>query len=290
MYNSFGDEVDGFLYIDKPIGMTSHDVVMKVKRKLHIDRIGHTGTLDPFASGLLILCLGKATKLAYLFSDANKDYTGSILFGKHYDTYDITGEVLSEKKPPDDLLTIALAATSMVGTYMQLPPMHSAIKIDGKRLYELARQGLDIKRDKREVIIHAFDLTSAYNHHAVNFYASVSKGTYIRSLAVDLAHKMDTFGVLSSLRRTKVGDVDIREATSIENCSLSDLISLETYFKDYPKLILSDYLIHLVKNGVYLDERQIESDHPFIVCDEHSKMIAYYEPIEQNKYKPILIF
>lgn len=282
--------MDGFLYVDKPIGMTSHDVVAIVKRQLKLDRIGHTGTLDPFASGLLILCVGKATKLAYLFSNQDKDYTGTIAFGIHYDSYDITGNEVARLKAPNSVERIAKEVSGMIGTYMQLPPMHSAIKVGGKKLYELARQGVNVLREKREVTIRDFKLTSPYENDSIDFFASVSKGTYIRSLAVDLGERLNTYAALSSLRRTRIGDVSIEDAVKLHDIKTRDIFTLEHYFKDYPKLILSDYLIHLVRNGVYLDDRQIETDHPFVVFDEMDHMIAYYEPIRKHTYKPILIF
>ncbi|MFA7055318.1 MAG: tRNA pseudouridine(55) synthase TruB, partial [Acholeplasmataceae bacterium] len=140
--------MDGFLYIDKPVGMTSHDVVAIVKKRLKLDKVGHTGTLDPFASGLMILCVGKATKLAYLFSNCDKTYTGTIKFGVHYDTYDVTGKILETHEETIDDLKLMDAVKSMEGSYMQLPPIYSAIKKDGKKLYEFARKGIDVEREK----------------------------------------------------------------------------------------------------------------------------------------------
>ena len=285
-----GDDMDGFLYVDKPVGMTSHDVVAIVKKKLKLDKVGHTGTLDPFASGLMILCVGKATKLAYLFSNCDKTYSGTIKFGTHYDTYDVTGKVLETSDSPLEIESIKHAVKEMEGTYMQLPPMHSAIKKDGRKLYELARLGLDVDREKREVNIQSFELTSNLYDQSIDFVVSVSKGTYIRSLAVDLADKIDHKAALSALRRIKVGRITLNMAHQLDDIEKSHLYVLTDYFKDFPKIALNDYMIRLVKNGVYLDERQIETEKPFIVCNELGEMIAYYEVIEPNKYKPIIVF
>jgi tRNA pseudouridine55 synthase len=282
--------MDGFLLINKPKGLTSHDVVFKIKKKLHVDKIGHTGTLDPFACGLLILCLGKATKLAYMFSDLDKAYEGTIVFGKHYDTYDTTGQIMDEKEPLFNEEDLKNAMVSLKGRYQQLPPMYSAIKVDGQKLYQLARKGLDVERDTREVQIYEFDMKSKLSTNQFGFYTSVSKGTYIRSLAVDLAKKLNTFAALSSLNRLSIGNYHLNDAKTIENVEPKHLISLNDYFKTYPKIALNDYMIKLVKNGVYLDERQTTINKPFIVIDEHNQMIAFYDVIGLNKYKPMLIF
>ena len=281
--------MDGFLLIDKPIGLSSHDVVYQVKKKLHLNKVGHTGTLDPFASGLLILCVGKATKLADLFSSLDKKYEGTIIFNKHYDSYDVTGKIVSEKEMELSEQTIKKVAQSMIGTYEQYPPMFSAIQINGQRLYDLARKGIEIDRPARTVHVYQFNL-GKLNHEEIDFQTHVSKGTYIRSLAVDLAIKLDTYAALKTLRRTTIGNYEVKNAKSINDISIDDLITVNTYFKDYKTLALDDYMIRLVKNGIYLDERQIITDQPFIVVDKDEHMVAYYIVVEENKYKPAFIF
>jgi tRNA pseudouridine55 synthase len=282
--------MDGFLLINKAKGMTSHDVVYRVKRKLKIDKIGHTGTLDPFASGLLILCIGKATKLQSLFLNLDKSYEGVIELGKHYDTLDVTGTIVEEKEvhlKEDDVLKGVL---SFNRSYEQLPPMYSALKVNGKKLYELARKGIEIERVKRLVNIYDFKMTSPYVNQSFSFFASVSKGTYVRSLASDLAEELNTLGALSKLNRLTIGNYCVEQAKIIEEVEISDIISLDTYFKDFPSIILSEYLIKLVKNGVYLDQRQLITDQSFIVKDQLGNMVAYYEVIGEHLYKPILNF
>ncbi|HAX03232.1 MAG: tRNA pseudouridine(55) synthase TruB [Tenericutes bacterium GWC2_34_14] len=282
--------MDGFLFIDKPVGLTSHDVVSRIKRKFKLDKVGHTGTLDPFASGLLILCLGKATKLAYLFSDLDKSYEGTISFGKHFDTFDTTGKVL---KHHDVLLHEADIKEKMktfIGGYEQIPPMYSALKIDGQKLYDLARKGEEVEREARTVEINRFEMTSPYEHHAFKFVVDVSKGTYIRSLAVDLATKLDAYAALSELRRLSVGKYHVKDAKTIEDVSLEEILKMEDFFMETPFIELNDYMIKLVKNGVYLDERQIKTDAPFIVKDHNQNMIAYYTPCDGYVYRPVVIF
>lgn len=282
--------MDGFLLINKPVGMTSHDVVFQIKRKLHLDKVGHTGTLDPFASGLLILVIGKATKLAHLFSHLDKDYEGTILFHKHYDTYDVTGHLLSEKSIDLTNQMVKDAMKQMIGSYDQLPPMFSALKVEGQKLYDLARKGIEIERETRRVEIREFYMKHTLHQDTCDFFASVSKGTYIRSLAVDLGEKLGTFAALKSLNRLRVGSYQLKDAQTLEEVNDKDLISLDTFFLGYPSLVLNDYMIKLVRNGVYLDDRQIETNQDFIVKDELGHMVAYYEVVGQNKYKPVLIF
>ena len=282
--------MDGFLLINKPKGWTSHDVVHKVQKKLNVQKIGHTGTLDPFASGLLILCLGKATKLASLFSNLDKVYEGKIIFGKHYDTYDTTGKVIHEKECQLDVQSLHQAILSLNGIYNQIPPMYSAIKVDGKKLYEMARKGIEIDRESRVVSIYDFYMIDSFENNQFDFYARVSKGTYIRSLAVDLAEKLGTYGALDALNRISVGQYNLFDAKSIDEIKETDLISLDHYFESFPTITLNDYIIKLVRNGVYLDERQTKTKYPFIVLDEKGEKIAYYEVIGENQYKPVLIF
>jgi tRNA pseudouridine55 synthase len=282
--------MDGFLLVDKPKDMTSHDVVLYLKRKFHFKKIGHTGTLDPFASGLLIICVGKATKLSDMFMNMNKSYDGTLVFNKHYDTYDVTGKLIEEKEMQISEEALENAVKNMIKAYDQLPPMYSAIKVDGQKLYELARAGKEIERDKRPVEIYDFKLTSSLVDHTVDFSIDVSKGTYIRSIAVDLADSLHTYGALKELRRTKIGPYRIEQAKPLHDIIESDMITLEAYFIHHPRVVLNDYMIKLVRNGVYLDERQTTIDKDFIVYDEQGHMIAFYQRIKEHTYKPGLIF
>jgi tRNA pseudouridine55 synthase len=282
--------MDGFLLINKPVGMTSHDVVMKIKRKFKIDKIGHTGTLDPFASGLLILCLGKATKLAYMFSNLDKTYEGTIRLGQHYDTYDTTGKIEKSMIPNVTEKMIKEAMLFFIGHYDQVPPMYSAIKIDGQKLYHLARKGEEVEREARTIEIDRFEMTSIYENEAFDFIAHVSKGTYIRSLAVDLAQRIKTYGALSRLKRISVGPYHLNFAKKIDDVELHDVMTLATFFQNTPSITLNDYMIKLVKNGIYLDERQIITHEPFLVQDEHHNVVAYYIVHEGTTYRPVIIF
>lgn len=282
--------MDGFLLINKPVGWTSHDVVSRIKRQFHFQKVGHTGTLDPFASGLLILCLGKATKLAYLFSDLDKVYTGTILFGVSYDTLDTTGKRIETSPVTTNEEEIIQGMQSFIGTYSQIPPMYSALKVEGKKLYELARQGIEIERDARQVTIYQFIPSSPFNNQRISFLAHVSKGTYIRTLAYDLAQRLGQLAALESLTRLEVGTYSLQQAKSIDEVSMDDIITLDSFFKETPYITLNDYMIRLVKNGVYLDQRQTTTQKPFIVKDEQGQMIAYYTVTSEGIYAPVIIF
>lgn len=280
--------MDGFFYVNKKSNMTSYDVIRVVKKQFNVKKIGHTGTLDPLASGLLVLCVGKATKLAQEITDFDKTYEAEISFGNNYDTYDVLGEVIDYIKPPvvidaDKLLT------DFTKSYYQEPPMYSAIKSCGKKLYELARENITIERDKRLVHIYDLKLIKPYLNNTITIEAHVSKGTYIRSLAYDMGKYLNTYGAISKLIRTKIGKISLLDATDIDELEISDFIKLEDYLKNFPKLVLNDYLVKLVKNGVYLDERQTKMDSNFVVYNTNDEMIAYYEKIDDYNYKPILI-
>ena len=283
--------MSGIFLINKEKGMTSFDVIYHLRKKFNIKKIGHTGTLDPFATGLLIVCFNKATKLSFLFENLDKAYEGRIIFDYLYDTYDVTGKIVDEKKTiiTQDQLTQGISKYHQT-SYEQIPPMYSAIKINGQKMYELARKGINLDLPGRLVEIKEFKALTPLSNNEFDFYAHVSKGTYIRSLAYDLGVSLNTYGALKTLNRTQIGDFSIKDAKTIAEIQLSDLITDVQIFKHYPKVVLNDYLIKLVKNGVYLDQRQTSLSERFVVTDEKDTFIAVYEPTENQAYKPIYFF
>ena len=277
--------MNGYILINKKAGMTSHDVVNRARKKLNIKKIGHTGTLDPFAEGLLILLIGNATKLAYFFDGLDKKYKGTIQFGTSTDTYDLTGTVLQKKEPALSIYDVDNAIQELTGTYYQTPPIYSAIKVDGKKLYQYARENKEVEIKKRLVEVNSFQRISEINNNALDFEASVSSGTYIRSLTVDLADKLGEVAHLSKLVRTDICIYSMKDALDVENITINDVISdIEIFSGIKNSIILDDYMIKLVKNGVALDERQIVTDKPFLVYDKKSNLVAYYEVNGVNKY------
>lgn len=210
------ETTDRILLIDKPLEWTSFDVVNKLRYKLKIKKIGHAGTLDPLATGLLILCSGKLTKRIEEFQGLEKEYTGTFILGQTTPSHDLE-TALSEEKDISHLTNemIKSAVHPFIGLIQQSPPLHSAIKVKGKRAYELARKGIDKKLDPREVEIKAFDITGI-DKPAVHFRVVCSKGTYIRSLARDFGEALGVGAYLSQLCRTRIGKYRLEEAKQIE--------------------------------------------------------------------------
>lgn len=208
-------ELGKVLLIDKPLEWTSFDAVRKIRNTIKIKKVGHAGTLDPLATGLLIICTGKFTKKINEFMGQPKEYTGSITIGSTTPTFDLESEPQNFVNIQDVTHDKIIAATKpFIGDILQYPPQHSAIKKDGKRLYESARKGIEVKVDPRPVSIFNFEITSI-NLPQIHFKVNCSTGTYIRSLANDFGNQLGVGAYLSSLRRTKIGDFKVEDAMSI---------------------------------------------------------------------------
>ncbi|MFR4969671.1 MAG: tRNA pseudouridine(55) synthase TruB [Lachnospiraceae bacterium] len=205
---------DGMINVCKEKGFTSHDVVAKLRGILHQKKIGHTGTLDPDATGVLPVCLGKGTKLCDMITDRDKTYRAVMMLGRTTDTQDISGQILTEKAVNVDEREVRDVAVSFVGDYMQIPPMYSAIKVDGKKLYELARAGQEVERKARHVVINALNITEIQLPY-VTMEVSCSKGTYIRTLCQDIGEKLGCGACMTELVRLKVGAFDIAHAWTL---------------------------------------------------------------------------
>ncbi len=261
---------DGIINVYKEPGFTSFDVCAKLRGILHQKKIGHTGTLDPMATGVLPVCLGKATKLAGLLTDKDKEYRAVIRFGSATDTEDITGEVISSVseeevyKLSDEMINEAIR--SFIGSYDQLPPMYSAIKKDGKKLYEYARAGIAVEREKRPVTIHAIS-DVRIDLPDVSFDVHCSKGTYIRSLVRDIGEKMGVPATLEALTRSRVKDFHLSEAkklSEIEDAlregSIDSLIlPTDALLTEYKKITVLESGTKLLQNGNKLPEDLISS-------------------------------
>lgn len=203
------------LLINKPLGWTSFDAVRKVRNLVRTKKVGHAGTLDPLATGLLIICTGKFTKRINEFMAQEKEYTGTITLGARTPTYDLESEP-TDQQPVDHITPdmIQAAVAPFLGAILQVPPAHSAIKVDGKRVYELARKGLEVKLEPRPITISAFDIT-AIEMPVIHFRVVCSTGTYIRSLANDFGEKLGCGGYLSKLCRTRIGDFSLQQSLTI---------------------------------------------------------------------------
>lgn len=209
-------EFEGILLIDKPRGITSHDVVDRARRKFKIKRIGHAGTLDPMATGLLILLVGKATKLSQYLMSLDKVYSGSITLGESTNTYDADGELMFSKPVPDMTFEeLQEQMNSFIGDQYQTPPMYSAIKLKGQPLYKLARKGKEVEREPRFIRVSKF-LAKKYEAPKVEFTMACTKGTYVRSIAHDLGEKIGCGAHLSSLRRDASDKFKVEDAIELE--------------------------------------------------------------------------
>ena len=281
--------MDGIIVVNKEAGFTSRDMVNKVGKILGIKRIGHTGTLDPMATGVLVMCLGKCTSLVDVITSDYKEYIAGVRLGILTDTLDTTGEVLKKEKvnfSNDEILSVL---SSMIGEYEQEVPKYSAVKINGKKLYEYAREGIDVELPKRLVNIKSIELVSDINYidDCVEFTIKclVSKGTYIRSLIRDIASKLDTVGVMSSLVRTKQGDFSINDSYTITDILNGNykIIDLGTFFKDKYKVKVDDSLKKSILNGALL--KNIYGVDEVLFVDSDGLVLALYHIYDKDKSK-----
>ncbi|GAB2631636.1 tRNA pseudouridine(55) synthase TruB [Belliella aquatica] len=201
--------------IDKPLEWTSFDVVKKVRNALKIKKVGHAGTLDPLATGLLIVCAGKKTKSIDTYMGQEKEYTGTFVLGKTTESFDREKEIIEVADPSHlTLKDLKSAVAELTGDILQIPPMHSAIKVDGKRVYESARKGIEVKMEPRPVTVSEFEITR-FELPEIDFRIVCSKGTYIRSLARDLGEKLEVGAYMSALTRTRIGEFRLEDAEDL---------------------------------------------------------------------------
>lgn len=278
--------MNGILLIDKPSGLTSRDVVNIVGKILGTKKIGHTGTLDPLATGVMVLCVGKYTKLVEMLTSYNKTYEASIVLGIKTDTLDITGKVLEERCSNISLSDILLSLKKFEGVYDQEVPIYSAVKINGKKLYEYARENKTIELPKRSVNISKISLISdiKYENNKTLFSirCNVSKGTYIRSLINDIALSLNTIGVMKELRRIEQGNFNIENCYKISDIKNNNFkfVDLDIVFKDYFIVDINNDIYKDIKNGKIL-ENIYNKD--IIVFRYNGEYISIYKKYEKDK-------
>ena len=252
--------MDGIILINKQKNYTSHDVVNKVK-KITKSKVGHTGTLDPNATGVLPLLLGNATKISKYLINHDKEYEVLLQLGTKTDTADAEGKIIEEKDVNIDSLSeenVKKVLSTFLGKQKQIPPMYSAIKVNGKKLYQYARQGQEVEIKPREIEIYKIKLINLdKKQKQISLVVSCSKGTYIRSLCEDIADRLGTVGFMKELNRTKVGEFNIKDCVTIEEFEekynkndFSDIITIEEIFKENPKIELDNLNIKQYLNGV----------------------------------------
>ena len=250
--------MNGVVVLDKPEGKTSHDMVNFMRRLTGIRRIGHTGTLDPMATGVLPICIGSAAKAADMLMLADKRYTAELALGITTDTEDISGNVITRENVSVEKHKIEEAVKSFVGESEQIPPMYSAIKQNGKKLYELARQGIEVEREKRKITIFSIDILDI-SENTLKIDVHCSKGTYIRTLCADIGKKLGTGACMTSLRRTASGRFTEKDAFTPEelsNMNIEDaVIKTDRLFAEYPEIHLNEKQTKSIVNGVRMTWR-----------------------------------
>ncbi|MDJ0959202.1 MAG: tRNA pseudouridine(55) synthase TruB [Acidimicrobiia bacterium] len=286
----------GFLLIDKDSGWTSHDVVAKCRGILGIKKVGHAGTLDPMATGLLVLGIGRATRLLRFVQDFAKEYLATVQFGVATDSLDADGAVLSREPMPVTEDDVRTAMTRFVGDIMQQPPMVSARKVEGRRLYELAREGKEVERESRPVTIHSFDLLdfapSDYPEAQVRVVAS--KGTYVRTLGDDLARALGGRAHLTALRRVRNGSLDVSDAVTIEQLQGAEdagglLIDPGAALGALPAVEVDETTAQAVRNGVPLAAGLVGDVSGLVrVLDESARLLAVYRA-EDRRARPEVV-
>jgi tRNA pseudouridine55 synthase len=278
----------GFLLVDKPGGRTSHDVVARVRNLSGIKKVGHAGTLDPMATGLLVLGIGRATRLLRFVQDLRKEYVGTAQLGVATDSLDADGAILTREPMPVDESAVAVAFQRFVGEISQVPPMVSARKIEGRRLYELAREGKEVEREARPVTIDSIDVIDfgPSDYPLVTFRVVCSKGTYIRTLADDAARALGGRAHLTALRRVRNGTLEVGRAHTIDAISAaaandsfdSLLLTPAAGLADFDSVVVDVSLASAVSNGVAMPRSVVDvpCDGPFRVLDEQGNLLAVY--------------
>ena len=284
--------MDGFLIVNKPKGITSQTVCNVIKKKLNTKKVGHNGTLDPNATGVMLVAVGNATKLLKLFNEHDKEYIARIIFGYDSKSLDMESELTTDINMNVNIDSIKRALDKELERSEQIPPIISAIKVNGKKLYQYDLENKEIDIKPRAVKLFNYeiisDLMDFNSHKEIDIKINVSKGYYVRSLARDLGASLGGCAILHELKRTKSGDFKIEDAINLDDITENSLISIFDFLK-LPVVDLDSYMKKLVLNGVELDERNTTTRGIFYVrinCD----IMAIYEEVSPQKYKPILIF
>ncbi|MCH1623740.1 tRNA pseudouridine(55) synthase TruB [Fredinandcohnia quinoae] len=302
--------MDGILLLHKPKGMTSHDCVFKVRKLLKMKKVGHTGTLDPDVSGVLPICLGRATKIVEFITAEDKTYVGEVTLGYSTTTEDSSGDIVSEKKV-DRVISkseIEDVFMSLTGEITQTPPMYSAVKVNGKRLYEYARKGIEVERPSRNIHIHELVLLDGKDEYkgdtvSFRFKVTCSKGTYVRTLAVQIGEKLGFPAHMSDLTRISSGNFLINQCISLSEVEqkVQDhtintcLISIEDALLHLPNVMINDKVAEKVKNGAVLPLPEgfdhILTAQPIAIQSIEKQILAIYQrhPEKNHLIKPIKV-
>lgn len=287
--------MDNIIVINKDKDYTSRDVVNVIGKIFNTKKVGHTGTLDPLATGVLIVCMNKALKVVDLITASDKEYIAKVVLGIDTDTLDITGNIINECKTDVNVDMVKSVLNSFVGKSIQEVPKYSAVKVNGKKLYEYARNGIDIELPKREIQIFDIELISDIDivdgHQEFSFRVKVSKGTYIRSLIRDIGVKLGCFACMKELTRTKQGKFSIDESYTLNDIKNGNykLLNIKDVI-DIEKVVVSDNMLFKIKNGMILDKFFISDK--ALILDNKGNEIGIYKTYDKDskKVKPDKIF
>ena len=287
--------MDNIIVVNKDKDYTSRDVVNVIGKIFNTKKVGHTGTLDPLATGVLIVCMNKALKVVDLITASDKEYIAKVVLGIDTDTLDITGNIINECKTNVNVDMVKSVLNSFVGKSIQEVPKYSAVKVNGKKLYEYARNGIDVELPKREIQIFDIELISGIDivdgYQEFSFRVKVSKGTYIRSLIRDIGIKLGCFACMKELTRTKQGNFSIDESYTLNDIKNGNykLLNIKDVI-DIEKVIVSDDMLFKIKNGMILDKFFISDK--ALILDNNGNEIGIYKTYDKdsNKVKPNKIF
>lgn len=273
--------MDGLVLVDKAQGWTSHDVVARCRRIFGQRRVGHGGTLDPPATGLLLVGLGRVTRLLGYLAAAPKCYEAEVVLGVSTSTGDATGEILATWDMAEvPLAQVRKAAEALTGEILQVPPMVSAVKVGGRRLYELARTGVEVERAARSVTVYRLDLHCTPEPGVFRMEVECSSGTYVRTLATDLGQALRGGAHLRKLRRTRIGSFGVDQACVVEELSPDAVLSPAEAMRDLEKVTVSPPIAARVRNGLAMDRTALAGSGggPWAVVDETGLLLALYSP------------
>jgi tRNA pseudouridine55 synthase len=282
--------VNGIINFNKPKGMTSHDAVYYFRRLLKIKKVGHTGTLDPNATGVLPICIGKGTRVSEYLLNADKEYIGCLILGSETDTQDSSGDVVNISNVEVSEEEIINSFKKFKGHSSQIPPMYSAIRHKGKKLYELAREGKIVEREPRNINIYELTILEIEDNRRIYFYTKCSRGTYIRTLCNDIGRDLGTYGHMSDLKRVGVGNFKIEESLSIDYLNNIDMeeikgliMPIDMVLESLDKVIIDKKYFKQIINGVIIPIENIDfnhNDYIRVYCDD--KFIGIGEIIKKN--------
>lgn len=286
--------MNGILIVNKPKGCTSRDVINFLNKKFNTKRIGHTGTLDPIATGVLVVTIGNALKISELLTSTKKEYVARVILGYETDMLDITGKETKRNIPHVSKAKVEEVLKSFIGKQKQEVPLYSAVKVGGRKLYEYARNNIPVTPPIKDIEVHSLslegDITYLGNTIEFTIKTEVSKGTYIRSLIRDIGRKLGTYATMKELERTRQGNFDIANSYTIQDIENDNykLLSINESLPELEVTILDDNMLKKVKNGQVLDN--FFKEEISLLVDKNNNPIAIYKKIENGKVKPYKMF